>query len=85
MLGWVLGLTLAMCAFAQTPRVNLSSAFSKPVLEELKPFFAPSEGETLDLLKGDVISVGKVDSPTDKEQQMMLFVSGIHPRNCRVS
>lgn len=82
MLSWVLGLTIAMCAFAQTPRVNLSSAFSKPVLEELKPFFAPSEGQTEDLLKGDVISVGKVDSPTDKEQQMMLFVSGIHPRNC---
>jgi hypothetical protein len=62
--------------------VILSSSFQKPVLVELNPFFTASEGQTEDLLKGDVISVGKVDSPTDKEQQMMLFVSGIHPRNC---
>lgn len=76
------GLLIAVCAFAQTPRVNLSSSFNKPVLDELKPFFTPSEGQTEDLLKGDVVSVGHVNSPTDKEQQMMLFVSGIHPRNC---
>ncbi len=76
------GLSVAVYAFAQSPRVNLSSSFNKPVLEELKPFFTPSEGQTEDLLKGNVVSVGKVDSPSDKEQQMMLFVSGIHPRNC---
>lgn len=62
--------------------VNLSASFDKPILEELKPFYTPSEGQIEDLLKGEVISVGKVDSPTRKEQQMMLFVSGIHPRNC---
>lgn len=77
-----LGIILCVSAFAQTPQVKLSSSFNKPVREELKPFFPPSEGQTEDLLKGDVISVGKVDSPTEKEQQMMLFVSGIHPRNC---
>jgi hypothetical protein len=76
------GLLIAVCAFAQSPRVNLSKAFSHSVLEELKPFFSPSEGQTEDLLKGDVVSVGFVDSPSNKEQQMMLFVSGIHPRNC---
>ncbi len=75
-------LLITVCAFAQSSRVNLPSTFQNPVLTELKPFFAPSEGQTEDLLKGDVISVGKVDSPTAKEQQMMLFVSGIHPRNC---
>lgn len=63
-------------------KVNLSASFDKPILEELKPFYAPSEGQIEDLLKGEVISVGKVNSPTEKEQQMMLFVSGIHPRNC---
>jgi hypothetical protein len=68
-------------AFAQN-KVNLPTAFQFPILQELKPFYSPSEGELEDLLKGEVISVGKVDSPTDKEQQMMLFVSGIHPRNC---
>ena len=26
--------------------------------------------------------MGNVNSPTAKEQQMMLFVSGVHPRNC---
>jgi hypothetical protein len=77
-----LGIIVCIGAFAQSPRVNLSSIFAKPVLGELKPFFSPSEGQTEDLLKGDVVSVGKVHSPTDKEQQMMLFVSGIHPRNC---
>ena len=75
-------LLITVCAFAQSSRVILSSSFQKPVLVELNPFFTASEGQTEDLLKGDVISVGKVDSPTDKEQQMMLFVSGIHPRNC---
>jgi hypothetical protein len=74
-------ITLSHFVYAQD-KVNLSSSFQKPILDELKPFYAPSEGQTEDLLKGDVISVGKVHSPTDKEQQMMLFVSGIHPRNC---
>ena len=77
-----LGIIVCIGAFAQSPRVNLSSVFAKPILEELKPFFSPSEGQTEDLLKGDVVSVGNVNSPTEKEQQMMLFVSGIHPRNC---
>lgn len=69
-------------AYSQN-KVTLSAAFGDPVKKELKPFYSPSEGQIEDLLKGDVISVGKVDSPTDKEQQMMLFVSGIHPRNCQ--
>jgi hypothetical protein len=67
--------------FAQN-KINLSPSFDKPVSSELKPFYSPSKGQIEDLLKGDVISVGKVDSPTEKVQQMMLFVSGIHPRNC---
>lgn len=63
-------------------KLNLPASFKQPIAHELKPFYAPSEGELEDLLKGIVISVGKVDSPTDKEQQLMLFVSGMHPRNC---
>ena len=79
----LLALSIMICqmAFAQN-KVILSAAFQKPILEELKPFYSPSEGQTEDLLNGVVISVGKVTSPTDKEQQMMLFVSGVHPRNC---
>ena len=68
-------------ALAQN-KVDLPASFQKPILDELKPFYSPSEGQTEDLLKGTVIPVGKVHSPTEKEQQMMLFVSGIHPRNC---
>jgi hypothetical protein len=68
-------------SFAQN-KVNLPAGFSSTVSNELKPFYSASEGQIEDLLKGEVISTGKVDSPTDKEQQMMLFVSGIHPRNC---
>lgn len=63
-------------------KVLLSKGFSTQVSGELKPFFTPSEGQIEDLLKGEVISVGSVDSPKPKQQQMMLFVSGIHPRNC---
>lgn len=63
-------------------KVQLPKSFLDPVWAELKPFFTPSEGQTEDLLKGDVISTSKVTSPTDKEQQLMLFVSGVHPRNC---
>lgn len=77
-----LAIIISMSVFANSQRVNLSASFNKPISEKLKPFFAPSEGQTEDLLKGDVVSVGNVNSPTTKEQQMMLFVSGIHPRNC---
>jgi hypothetical protein len=76
-----LGVIFSQLAFAQN-KVTLPTSFQKPILEELKPFYTPSEGQTEDLLEGVVISVGKVTSPTDKEQQMMLFVSGVHPRNC---
>jgi hypothetical protein len=80
---FLLALSVMVCqmAFAQN-KVVLPTSFQKPILDELKPFYAPSEGQTEDLLKGEVISVGKVDSPTEKEQQMMLFTSGVHPRNC---
>lgn len=69
-------------AIAQN-KVKLPTSFQKPILDELKPFYAPSEGQTEDLLNGEVISIGKVTSPTSKEQQMMLFVSGMHVRNCQ--
>jgi hypothetical protein len=78
---FILSFLIAERSFAQN-KVNLPAAFSKSVSDELKPFYSASEGQIQDLLKGEVISTGKVDSPTPKEQQMMLFVSGIHPRNC---
>lgn len=77
----VLSVIFSQIAFAQN-QVNLPVSFQKSILEELKPFYAPSEGQTEDLLKGEVISTGNVTSPSEKEQQMMLFVSGVHPRNC---
>ncbi len=67
-------------SLAQT--VQLSKGFGSLVSGELKPFFSPSEGQIEDLLKGEVISVGSVDTPRPKFQQMILFISGIHPRNC---
>ena len=66
-------------------KVNLPAGFGISISDELKPFFTPSEGQIEDLLKGEVISVSKVNSPTEKEQQMMLFVSGVHPRNCTLA
>ncbi|MFP5385650.1 MAG: hypothetical protein ACLGHN_06190 [Bacteriovoracia bacterium] len=63
-------------------KVSLSPAFGKTLATELEPFFSPSEGQLEDLLKGEVISTGKVTSPSEKEQQMVLFSSGVHPRNC---
>jgi hypothetical protein len=63
-------------------KVNLSSGFSTKISDDLKSYFSLSEGQMESLLRGDVISSGKVDSPSKKEQQMMLFVGGIHPRNC---
>lgn len=68
-------------ALAQN-KVQLSPSLRSVISDELKPFFSPSEGQIEDLLKGEVISTGKVDSPAPKTQQMMLYVSGIHPRNC---
>lgn len=78
---FMLSTIFATSGYAQH-KVNLPASFKQPIAVELKPFYAPSEGELEDLLKGNVISVGKVHSPTDKEQQLMLFVSGVHPRNC---
>ncbi|MCM2348883.1 MAG: hypothetical protein NDI69_02610 [Bacteriovoracaceae bacterium] len=63
-------------------KVNLPASFDKSISDELKPFFTPSEGQIEDLLKGEVISIGKVDSPSPQVQQMFLFVAGVHPRNC---
>ncbi len=64
-------------------KANLPASFGKTISTELKPFFTPTEAQIEDLLKGEVISVGKVHSPKPKIQQMFLFVSGIHPRNCK--
>jgi hypothetical protein len=63
-------------------KVDLPAGFKPVVSEKLKPFYTPAEGIIEDLLKGEVISLGKVDSPAPKQQQMFLFISGIHPRNC---
>ena len=77
----ILSMLISQLAFSQH-KVNLPSTFGDPVEKELKPFYSPSEGQIEDLLKGNVISVGKVETPSEKQQQMLLFVSGIHPRNC---
>ena len=63
-------------------RPNLPASFGEILKTKLKVFYSPSQGQIEDLLKGEVLSSGKVDSPTEKEQNMALFVSGIHPRNC---
>ncbi len=68
-------------ALAQN-KVQLSSSFKDPILKELLPFFTPSEGHMEDLLEGQVFSIGEATSPTESEQQMMLFVAGVHPKNC---
>jgi hypothetical protein len=78
---FALSIFMSTTTLAQEKTV-LPAAYQQPILDELKPFYAASEGETEDLLKGNVISVGKVSSPTKETQQMMLFVSGVHPRNC---
>lgn len=69
-------------AEASATEVRLSKSFGVPIAHELKPFFKLSEGQMEELLKGEVISEGNVTSPTKKEQQMELFVAGVHPRNC---
>jgi hypothetical protein len=63
-------------------KVNLSPAFGARAARELGPFFLLSAGQLEDLLKGAVVSTGKVSSPTATEQEMLLFVGGVHPRNC---
>lgn len=63
-------------------QIKLPPTFAEPIKTELKPFFELSEGEMEDLLKGEVISQGKVTSPTKQEQEMKLTVAGVHPRNC---
>lgn len=73
---------LSSLGFAQQ-KINLPNSFKQPLSQQLKPFYVASEGETEELLKGDVISVSKVNSPTSKEQQLMLFVVGVHARNCQ--
>ncbi len=63
-------------------KVNLPTSFGPIIAEKVKIFFSFSEGQIEDMLKGEVISFGKVESPKEKEQKMTLFVSAVHPRNC---
>lgn len=63
-------------------KVILPASFGESISREVKPFFPLSQGHLEDLLRGEVVSTGKVDSPSASEQQMFLFVSGVHPRNC---
>src|SRR5665647_2069005 len=80
---FLLSITFFINGFALSQsKVDLPKSFSTPILEELKLFYVPLEGQTEDLLKGHVISESKVTSLSNKQQQLMLFVSGIHPRNC---
>ncbi|HXH29452.1 MAG TPA: hypothetical protein VNJ01_01445 [Bacteriovoracaceae bacterium] len=67
--------------FAQN-KVSLASSYNKKIIDELKPFFTLSEGQLEDVLEGNVVSEGNVDTPAAKQQQMKLHVAGIHPRNC---
>jgi hypothetical protein len=62
--------------------INLSPGFSSRISEKFDKYFSLSEGQLNDLLKGEVVSTGKVDSPTPDVQVLTLFVSGVHPRNC---
>jgi hypothetical protein len=63
-------------------KIQLPSSFSDPISKELTPFFSLSRGQMEELLSGGVVSSGQVDSPSENEQRMSLFVSGVHPRNC---
>lgn len=63
-------------------KVNLPASYGSQLSSKIKPFYSASEGQIEDLLKGEVISVSKVDTPAEKIQQLFLFVSGVHPRNC---
>ena len=69
-------------AIAQN-KVVLPPAFRPQISDGLKKFFTLSEGQMEEVLKGNVISDGTVDTPGPKQQQMKLKVAGIHPRNCK--
>lgn len=64
-------------------KINLSTSLFPLVSKKTKPYYQLSDGQKEDLVQGHVVSYGKVDSPTEKEQRMTLFVSGIHGRNCK--
>lgn len=63
-------------------KIVLPSNGDRLILEKLSPFYSPSKGEIEELMKGEVISIGKVTSKKEKQQEMFLFISGIHPRSC---
>jgi hypothetical protein len=64
-------------------KVNLPSSYKGAVTKALENYYSPSPGQLSDLLKGEVIGSGKVTTPRDKEQELKLFISGLHPRNCQ--
>lgn len=63
-------------------KVTLSPGFSGVIREETKSFHEISNGQMEDLLKGEVISQGQSGTPAPKTQDLYLFVTGLHPRNC---
>jgi hypothetical protein len=80
-LTFLLTISINEKSLAQT-KLQLPTSFADPIEAEVKNFYSPSKRQLEDLLKGEVISVGNVSSPGPKEQELMLFVSGVHPRNC---
>ena len=77
-----LSLFLNKYSFSQT-KVNLPPPYGETINQELKPFFVLAKGELEEVLKGEVISDGKVSTPIPKDQDLHLFVVGLHPRNCK--
>ncbi len=63
-------------------KMVLPTSFAVPISEELNPFYKLSSGHIEDLRKGEVVSVGQVETPKENVQELMEFVSGVHPRNC---
>jgi hypothetical protein len=69
--------------FAQDLRLSESMGIS--MKQELTPFYDVSSGHVEAMRQGEVVSVGTVDNPSDTTQRLMMFVAGIHPRNCTLA
>lgn len=70
-------------SWAQVPeRVKINSAQLVRLETLLSNQISLTESQKKIFASGDILSQADVESPSEKEQKLALFVAGVHPRNC---
>ncbi len=76
-------LFFAKLSWGQIPeRVKVNSSQLMRLETMLSNQITLSDSQKKLFKEGEILSYANVESPSDKEQKLALFVAGVHPRNC---